>query len=143
MACGLSQREGAMVGNALLCDLKELGFITEDQRDELCFTISKIQRETERIGKIEAQKHLEEIRSRKLISIGHDGKASKTLQKNSRVLVESKITIIDNVWRGYVSHDTPEDGTGKATGNILIKVSSELFLHLEFSLYQFLSCKKS
>ena len=79
---------------------------------------------------MDAEAHLAEMKERKLISIGHDGKASKTMQKNSRFTVESKITIIDNVYRGYVSHDTPEDGTGLATGNILIKVS---YLVLKYS----------
>ena len=121
MAAGLSYRKAAKVGNGLLEDLMDIGLLPKD--DNLLFTKAKIQREVNRIGKMDANEHLKELKKTKITSIGHDGKASKTLQNNRKVTVESKVTFMKNDTRGYITHKIPADGTGEELANCLYEVS--------------------
>ena len=123
LASGISYRHGAKIGNALVKDLVNLGFLDDDS--SLLFTKSKIESEANRIGKLDAEQHLQDLKETKIVSIGHDGKASKTLQPNCKVKVESKVTIINNVERSYMTHEIPVDGTGEELANCLYKVSFE------------------
>ena len=123
MACGVSYRNGAKIGNGLIEDLIDIGILPKD--DSLIFTLPKIQREVNRIGSSDSKEHLEKLKETKIESIGHDGKASKTLQNHRKVTVESKLTIISNSTRGYMGHEIPVDGTGEELSNSLYKVSFE------------------
>ena len=118
MGCGLSYREGARVGNGLMRDLIRLGKLQED--DALWITKSKVEREMDRIGKIDAAEHDESVTG--IVAIGFDGKASKCLQSHCQTTVENKVSIIDMMSRGYVDHVIPEDGTGEELSNSLIEV---------------------
>ena len=123
MAGGVSHRYGAKIGSGLIKDLIEIGLLPKD--DSLFFTKGKIENEVNRIGKLDADQHLKDLKATKIVSIGHDGKASKTLQNNGKVKVESKVTIINNVERSYMTHEIPADGTGEELANSLYKVSLE------------------
>ena len=121
MACGVSYRQGAKIGNGLIQDLVDIGLLPKD--DSLILTMPKIQNEVNRIFKSDSKEHLEKLQQTKIVSIGHDGKASKTLQNHRKMAVESKVTFIENVERGYISHEIPAGPTGEDLANSIYKVS--------------------
>ena len=45
------------------------------------------------------------------------------LQNHSRTTIENKVTFIDNVTRTYLTHEIPENGTGEALAESLVKVA--------------------
>ena len=118
LSCGLSLRDSAKCANGLMEDLMELGELRQD--DSLFLTKSKVERQMDKIGKIDAEEHAKNVIGIK--SIGHDGKASKCLQPNCQTKVESKVTFIDNVERRYVTHTIPADGTGASLADSLYEV---------------------
>ena len=125
MGCGVSDRDGAKIANSVIMDLVDLDILQFDER--LLLTISKIQYQKARIGKVLIKEHEENVAA--LESIGFDGKKSRTCKENCQVTIEDKITVAGNCGRNYVGSFIPGDGTGEECATGVLEVSFLPFGH--------------